>query len=152
MKRSFAIVCLVLTLLLPARGAETNRFENEIKHFEALDKKNPPPQNAILFVGSSMIRKWTSLTRDFPKHQVINRGFGGSYISDSVYFFDRIVKPYHPKVIVFYAGSNDINAGKKPEVVLHDLEEFREKIHQELPEAQFDFISIGTSPSRWKDA
>src|SRR5580658_10362209 len=90
-------------------------FAKEIDAFTAADKTNPPPQHAVVFIGSSSIRFWTNLASDFPNHQVINRGFGGSEISDSVYYFDRIVAPYHPRLIVFWAGSNDINAGKKPE-------------------------------------
>ena len=70
------------------------QWEKEIAAFEAADKTNPPPQGAILFVGSSSIRLWKTLARDFPGHQVINRGFGGSQITDSVHFAGRVV--VHP--------------------------------------------------------
>jgi lysophospholipase L1-like esterase len=124
-------------------------FEREIKVFEAIDQTNPPPQHAIEFLGSSSIRKWRSLARDFPEHKVFNRGFGGSQISDSVYYFDRIVVPLHPKLIVLYAGSNDINAKKTPERVLADFKELVRKMEEELPDTKLAFISIETSPSRW---
>ena len=145
----FLLACLVVSI--QARAATPRPFENEIAAFEARDKTNPPPQHAILFVGSSSIRKWTSLAHDLPKHQVINRGFGGSQLADSVFYFDRIVAPYHPKMIVLYAGSNDINAGKTPETVADDFKAFVGKVRQALPEATVAFISINTSPSRWKD-
>ena len=116
-----------------AHAAGPHRFENEIAAFEAGDKTNPPPQHAILFLGSSSIRKWTTLARDFPNHRVFNRGFGGSQLDDSVYFFDRIVAPYKPKMIVLYAGSNDINAGKTPQRVFDDFKTFVGKVHAELP-------------------
>src|ERR1039457_6477911 len=90
----------------PDKTADPHRFEKEIAAFGRAHKTNPPPKNAILFLGSSSIRKWTTLARDFPGHKVFNRGFGGSELSDSVYYFDRIVLPYRPKMIVLYAGSN----------------------------------------------
>ncbi|MDB6121464.1 MAG: lipolytic protein family [Pedosphaera sp.] len=124
-------------------------WEKEIQAFEISDKTNPPPQNAILFIGSSSIKRWTTLAADFPNHKVINRGFGGSQISDSVVFVDRIVIPYHPRQIFFYAGSNDINSGKTPEQVLADFKSFVGKVHAQLPETKIAFISIATSPSRW---
>jgi lysophospholipase L1-like esterase len=133
---------------LAAAGAP---FEKEIAAFEASDQTNPPPRHAILFVGSSSIRKWKSLAQDFPNHQVINRGFGGSQLSDSIRYFDRIVLPYHPKIIVLYAGSNDINAGKTPEEVADDCKTFVHKVESELPKTRVAFISINASPSRWKD-
>ncbi|HEX3716410.1 MAG TPA: SGNH/GDSL hydrolase family protein [Verrucomicrobiae bacterium] len=143
-------ILVALMLVVQAAWAAGPRFASEIEAFEASDKANPPPTNAILFVGSSSIRKWTSLARDFPDHRVINRGFGGSEISDSVYYFDRIVKPYHPRIIVFFAGSNDINGGKTPEQVFEDFKAFAGKVRDELPGTRLGYISISTSPSRWK--
>ncbi|MEP6664428.1 MAG: SGNH/GDSL hydrolase family protein [Verrucomicrobiota bacterium] len=135
--------------IFAAESASTNRFENEIRAFEASDRTNPPPENANLFIGSSSIRKWTTLAEDFPKYKVINRGFGGSEMADSVYFFDRIVKPYKPKMIVVYAGSNDIAAGKTPEQVLMDFQSFVAKVHGYLPKTRVAYISIAPNPARW---
>jgi hypothetical protein len=137
----------------PPDQARTNalKFEKEILAFEASDKTNMPPKNGILFVGSSSIRRWTNLVTDFPKHPVYNRGFGGSQICDSVYYAERIVIPYKPKQIVFYAGGNDIHAKKKPEMVFADFKAFVEKVHKELPETRIDFISIAPNPSRWAE-
>src|SRR4051812_24982841 len=95
-------------------AAQANPYEKEIAAFEAADKKEAPPANANLFVGSSSIRLWKTLASDFPGKKVINRGFGGSQITDSVKYADRIVIPYHPARIFLYAGDNDLNAGKTP--------------------------------------
>jgi len=91
-----------------------------------------------------------SLETDFPRHTMMNRGFGGSQIIDSVYFADRIVFPYSPRKIVMYAGANDINAGKSPEQVFHDFELFVETVHQRLPKTQIAYIAISPNPARWK--
>jgi len=125
-------------------------FEKEIAAFEAADKKATPPKDAVLFVGSSTIRIWTTLTEDFPKLIVINRGFGGSQIADSVRYADRIIISYHPRRIVLYAGDNDLAAGKSPEQVLHDFAELVDKVHAALPGVPISFISIKPSIAREK--
>ena len=154
---SIRITALVATLLShivlaaqPARSeTEDAPFEAEIRAFEAADAKQMPPAGAVLFVGSSSIRLWTTLAEDFPDHTVINRGFGGSRIPDSARYADRIVIPYKPKTIVLYAGDNDIAAGATPEQVLADFKVFVEKVHDALPETRIHFISIKASIARW---
>ena len=145
------ILLALLLVVQAARAADPGRFAADIAAFEAADKTNPPPKNAILFIGSSSILRWTTLARDFPGHQVINRGFGGSHLADSVFYFDRIVAPYQPRIIVLYAGSNDLNAGKTPEEVFDDFKAFANEVRAALPAARLDYISIGISPSRWND-
>ena len=147
-------LALVLSPAL-ARAADTNQshhlqYEPAIRAFEAADQTNPPPRGAVLFIGSSSIRKWTNAPAQFPAHQIINRGFGGSHLSDSVAFAERIVLPYRPRVVVLYAGDNDIAADKSPEVVLADFKTFVAKIHAALPETRIAFLAIKPSPSRMK--
>lgn len=128
---------------------EFTRWEKDIAAFEASDKTNPPPKGAILFIGSSSIRMWKSLAQDFPQHQVINRGFGGSQVADSTYFAERIALPYEPRLIVIYAGGNDINSKKTPERVFANFQAFVAKIHAKLPETRIAYISIAPNPARW---
>lgn len=128
---------------------DSSRWEKEIAAFEAADRTNPPPRDCIVFVGSSSIRLWTNLTADFPNLPVINRGFGGSQLADSVWFADRIIIPYHPQQVVIYAGGNDINAGKEPELVYGDFVALVTKLHTALPEARLAYISSAPNPRRW---
>lgn len=157
MKSLFAVICLgLVTALAPrALGAgETNhnfaQWEREIAAFEQSDRTNPPPKGAILFLGSSTIRFWTTLAADFPHHQVINRGFGGSEIADSTHFADRIVFPYEPRVIFFRAGGNDLANGKSPTQVFADFEAFVKTIHAKLPATDIYFMAWNSTPSRWQ--
>lgn len=124
------------------------QWEKAIKAFEAADKKNPPPSNAVLFVGSSTIVMWKSLSRDFPEVPVINRGFGGSEIADSTYFADRIVIPYKPRLIVLRAGGNDIGSGKSPQQVAGDFKNFVEKVRGKLPDVRIAYMTIDPTPAR----
>jgi lysophospholipase L1-like esterase len=80
---------------------------------------------------------------------VINRGFGGSQIADSVFYADRIVIPYRPRLIVLRAGGNDIHAGKSPEQVADDFQAFVERVRAKLPEVRIAYMPINASPLRW---
>lgn len=134
----------------PAAPVE-NRFEKNIQAFEDTDRTSPPPKNAVLFVGSSSIRMW-DLEKWFPDLPAINRGFGGSTTGEVNLFLDRIVLPYAPKTIVYYAGDNDI-AGKIPaKTVAANFREFARRVHEELPETKIIYVAIKPSPSRWQFA
>lgn len=124
-------------------------FAKEINAFTASDATNPPPRGGILFVGSSSIRLWKTLKQDLPDLPVLNRGFGGSQVIDSVNYADRIVFPYKPRHIVIYAGGNDINAKKTPEQVFADFRAFVAKVHAQLPRTRISYISIAPNPARW---
>lgn len=149
--RHFA-VALVLshTIVCFGLGSDVaeNRWEPRIQQFEARDREQMPPLGGILFVGSSSIVGW-DVDRCFPDLPVINRGFGGSQIADSVHFAPRIVFPYKPKTVVLYAGDNDISAGKTPQQVLADFRKFVEVVHSALPKTKIVFIAIKPSIRRW---
>lgn len=147
----FSLQFLAALLIAAAAFAQSkaNPFEKDILAFEAADKTNPPPKHAVLFIGSSSIRMWKTLSRDFPGYRVINRGFGGSQIADSIHFADRIVLPYQPDVIVFYAGGNDINAGKSAETVANDFKAFARIVREKLPATKLVYISVAPNPARW---
>ena len=151
---AFATVLLAsLACPAPAAAQEPAKpppFEKEILAFEAADAKSPPAPGGVLFVGSSSIRLWTTLADDFPGVPVLNRGFGGSKIAHSTRYADRIVIPYKPKTIVFYAGDNDIAGGLAPQQVLADYKAFVAKVHAALPDTRILFISIKPSVARWK--
>jgi lysophospholipase L1-like esterase len=80
---------------------------------------------------------------------VINRGFGGSHLADSVHFAPRIVLPYEPRTVVLYAGDNDLAAGKTPEQVAADFQAFTRVVHDRLPKTRIVYLSIKPSLARW---
>ena len=141
---------LLLTLLSGAGAfAAEGKYEGEIKAFEAADRKQPPPKDAVLFIGSSTFRIWKTMPKDFEGITLINRGFGGSQIDDSTRYADRIVIPYHPRRIVMYAGDNDLAARKTPQQVLAEFQEFVKKVRSALPDVPISYISIKPSIARW---
>lgn len=143
------LTALLVLCLAPLAFAAPEKWTATIDKFTQADAINPPPQNGIVFVGSSSIVKWNSLKADFSDLPVINRGFGGSELFDSVFYADRIVIPYRPRMVVLYAGDNDLKAGKSPEKVFADFQAFVAKVHAALPQARIVYIAIKPSPSRW---
>jgi lysophospholipase L1-like esterase len=125
------------------------RFENEIRAFEAADRTTMPDTGGVLFVGSSSMRLWPDVARDFPGVPVINRGFGGSTVAEVVNYARRIVVPYRPRLIVLYAGDNDLQMGLEPREVLTDYRRFVHVVRHELPRTRIAYVSVKPSPSRW---
>jgi len=133
-----------------ASQVDPDRWEPAIKKFEDADAVAPPPQNAIVFIGASSIVRW-NLPESFPElgSRAINRGFGGSLAADSTRYAERIVIPYNPRIVVFYAGDNDVEANHTPEQIASDFVAFEQKVHAALPATQIIFISIKPSIRRW---
>lgn len=151
-KHFFLLFSALLLLTFPARAQvyeRANLWQKEIDVFVEIDRRQTPPADAILFVGSSSIRKWDSLRRDFPRAIVVNRGFGGSHIEDVNFYFDQTVAPYNPSKIFFYAGENDVTAGKTPERVADDFKKFAALVAARTPRSKIYFISLKPSPARW---
>lgn len=132
-----ALLCAALAPLSAADDAaaaapQPNKWEAKIAAFEKADAEHPPPKGEVLFLGSSSIVGW-NLSHWFPELVALNRGFGGSKIADSIYFFDRVVVPYAPQTVVFYA----------------DFRTFGEKLTAALPACKLLYLSIKPSGKRW---
>jgi len=127
---------------------DPERYAEAIEEFTDWDAKNSTPENGVLFVGSSSIRFWDT-AEWFPLRTVVNRGFGGSHISDVNHYVDETVLRHAPEVVAFYAGDNDIGAEKPPEQVQEDFLEFTSLVLSEQPETEILFVSIKPSLARW---
>lgn len=124
-------------------------FQNEIEEYKELDKSTPPAKHGILFVGSSSVRLWKDLEKDFKEYPVINRGFGGSGLDHATMYAEEIIIPYEPKQVVIYSGENDVAGGKvKPADMVWRFKQLFNKIRKALPETNVVYISMKPSPSR----
>jgi len=148
--RLFCWIPLLMLLgrLTGAESAATPRFEPEILKFEALDRRTPPPPRPILFVGSSSIRLWTNLPSSYQGKTVLNRGFGGSTYRDLLRYFNRVVLPYGPSVMVVYEGDNDLADGRNPAEIAQDLGLFLDRALTELRGTSVVLLTVKPSPSR----
>ena len=150
-KKNISLVLLVIaSLFFSSSQAEIHGpevYADAIKAFKEADLASPPGPGGILFLGSSSIRGW-DLEKFFPGMDALNRGYGGSYISDSIFYADQILLPYKPRSVVFYAGDNDLAAGKNPEQVFNDYKEMASVIGTNLPDTDFIFVAIKPSIAR----
>jgi lysophospholipase L1-like esterase len=147
--RIHAVSLAVLLCGVPAVAQPVgDRWERDIAAFEAADRLSPPPIGETVFVGSSTIRLW-DLQKWFPELKAINRGFGGSDMEDATRFVDRIVLPYRPRLVVVYAGDNDIGGGVTSEEVVVNFERFVRAVHVALPLTRIVYIGIKPSLLRW---
>ena len=131
-----------------ARSPGADRWEEALASFAAADLKSTPEPGAVLFVGSSSIRLWDGLEEQFEDARVLKRGFGGSRLTDCVKHLDRLVVKYQPRLVLLYAGDNDLAEGGSPEDVLARVQAFAEGVHGRLPDTRIMFISIKPSPAR----
>lgn len=141
-------ILLFIGIINYSFGQDPKRFQKDIDKFKEIDKKDLS-QGEILFVGSSSVRFWNTLQEDFPKHKVINRGFGGSHMSDLLFYLDDLVLKYKPKQVFVYEGDNDINDKESPKDILKEAETLVKRIHKALPKTEIVFISPKPSIARW---
>jgi hypothetical protein len=151
-RRKIAILIFlapVASALLGQEGApRPGAFDYEIGQFLEMDKRKPPPQGAILFIGSSIFREWTDLEKQMAPLPVFNRAFGGSRTFEVLHYADRIVLPYKPRIIVYYCGSNDVGSGASAAEVAANFKAFVDKVAAPLPDTRIFFVSINKAPEK----
>jgi lysophospholipase L1-like esterase len=156
MRKALRYILALLLLIFVVAGyvfwsmGNASFWESSIQKFEAEDRIHPPKPGTILFVGSSSINFWHTLSRDMAPLDAINRGFGGSQIEHVNHFADRIVLPYRPRAVVLYAGDNDLSWpwSKSPQTVCDDFKRFVSIVQTALPDTWIYYVSIKPSPTR----
>lgn len=145
MKFLYCILLLSCSIVI-SKGQ--GKFDDEIRKILSQPLRNK--QNIVLFTGSSTIRLWGDIAADFPHHNVVNAGFGGSQTSDLLYYSDQIFEGFNPSKIFIYEGDNDLSAGKSPDAVLWTTDSLLKKIRNKIsPGVTIHFISPKPSIARW---
>lgn len=125
------------------------RWRSSLEAFAEADRVQAPPPGGVLFVGSSSIRLWTNLEAQFDvTPAIIKRGFGGSRLEDCARYADRLVLPYRPRLVVVYAGDNDLAEGATPLAVLRSFQRLVQVVQLDLPQTRIAYVSIKPSPLR----
>lgn len=150
-------LALLLTALSGSAWAESavdvalRRWKSELDAFARTDALWPPAADGVLFVGSSSIRLWPDLEQVFPLVPgILQRGVGGSRLSECADLVPLLVLPYRPRMVVLYAGENDLADGSCPEEVLHHFIRFVDLVRAAQPATRIVYVSIKPSPSRWQ--
>lgn len=132
----------------PAERPAT-RWESAIQALEQAQPASAVQPGGVVFVGSSSIRLW-KLEDAFPNVRLVNCGFGGSEVKDTLHYFDRLILPYRPGLVVFYAGDNDIANKTPPATVSEQFSALVARLNAALPETKLIYIPIKPSVRRWE--
>ena len=126
----------------------TNKYTAEVAKFAL---QPVPAPGGVLLVGSSNFRKWTNAVTDLAPLPVTNRAFGGSQASHQLMFFDQVVPPCHPRLVVWYCGSNDIKGKKDAISILQRTEEWISRVKQMDSAAAVLLVSVIRAPQKHRD-
>ena len=102
----------------------------------------------ILFVGSSIFHRWTQLTTQMAPLPVQNIAFDGAQTDDWNRLVDSRVIPAKPKVIAYYCGSNDVDAGDSAVRIVARIREFMDRVTTALPQTRVVFVSVNKAPEK----
>ena len=140
----------ILAIAFTSSYAQEPPFYQDIQAFKTKDSIQFPQKNAILFVGSSSFTKWVDVKDYFPGYTIINRGFGGSSLTDVIRYANVIIFPYEPKQIVIYCGENDFAGSDTVSVntVVARFKTLFSLIRNKMPGVPVDYVSMKPSPSR----
>jgi lysophospholipase L1-like esterase len=129
---------------------DPTRFEKAIAAFAAADSLRPPPQGAIVAVGSSSMRGWhRRIHEDLAPLTIVPRGFGGSTMKDVLHYANRVVLTHAPRAVLLYEGDNDVAAGIDPQQIRSVFDSLVAEIRSSYPRPRIYVISVKPSPSRW---
>jgi lysophospholipase L1-like esterase len=142
----------ILLLIFPGiiLSQDPGRFKNEIDTINKKYLSREGSSDLILFTGSSSIKRWVNVTGYFPDKNIINTGFGGSQMSDLIYYSDKVIFRYKPIQVFIYEGDNDLAAGEKATDIIREADSLIRIIHKKLPQTEIVIISAKPSPIRWK--
>lgn len=149
LRKTKTLLLLLFFLTTAASYAQSERFQEEVNNLTERIEKAGWERGSILFTGSSSVRFWQSLDKDFPDQKIINTGFGGSQASDLIAYLPQLVLNYSPSKIFIYEGDNDLWAKKEVAEIMGDLDHIVTWIKKEIPTAEIYLISAKPSPSRW---
>ena len=128
------------------RSVDPTVWEPAIAGFERAAAAHPPSPDAVLFIGASTIRFWSTLDEDVAPLEAVARGFGGAKLGDVSHYADRLVAP-PPRAIVVAVGGNDLfemagsNASGEDEVI-RGTRALLERFHALVPDAAIYTVAI----------
>lgn len=140
----------IILFLLFVNAVSAQPFINDIRAFRKQDSVTGPQKDVILLIGSSSFTNWKDVQSYFPEYKILNRGFGGSSLTDLIYYADDIVFKYQPKQIIIYCGENDFasNDSLYPAQVAERFYTFFKMIREKFKKVPIAYVSMKPSPSR----
>ena len=101
-----------------------------------------------MFVGSSIFHRWTNLASQMAPLPITNLAIDGTVTADMLRVVDSRVIPLRPKVIAYYCGSNDVDAGEPAPAIVGRIVQFVDRVAKALPETRVIFVSVNRAPEK----
>jgi len=101
---TLSIISIFLFASFHLSGQDPTRFENEIQQLLITIQYDSTKSNTVVFTGSSSIKSWKNINEYFPEHNIINTGFGGSQMSDLLYYSNQLILNFNPSQVFIYEG------------------------------------------------
>ncbi|MCA9129548.1 MAG: hypothetical protein KDB22_20820 [Planctomycetales bacterium] len=139
-------------LLDQYRADATTQWEKTIQELEARDRQEKDPDHAILFLGSSSIRRWNTIEADMKPWPAIQRGYGGARYSDLAVFAHRLVRNHRFDALVIFVG-NDIAGNEKdksPEQVQQLCVRVVKEVRRTHASQPIFFVAVTPTSSRFQ--
>jgi len=105
-------------------------------------------KGTVLFVGSSIFHRWTQLDAQMAPLPITNIAFDGAQTDDWNRLIESRVIPARPKVVAYYCGSNDIDAGDSAVRIAARIRLFIDKVTKALPETRVVFVAVNRAPEK----
>lgn len=122
-------------------------YEKDVQGVEKCKRLVENPKT--LFYGSSSIRLWENLYRDFGEFKPLNMGFGGSTLAACIVYLERLMDGLNPDIFILYAGDNDLGDGRHPEEVLIFFKQIIIDLRKRFGNIPILYISIKPSIVRF---
>ena len=120
-------------------------YEADVRELEINLHNKELENKKIVLYGSSTFKDWNNAHLDLSLNNLSNLGFGGSTLVSCRTYFNRIVVPYNPDTMIFYAGDNDIGSGTTANELLNEFMLFTSEVNEKIPHTRCFFISIKPS-------
>lgn len=128
---------------------DLHRFDDQVKDIEKILQSRVPVKDGILFYGSSTMANWRAndmCYKQMAPLPITNTGFGGSTAEEALYYYNKLVLPVKPSVMVYYEGANDLGNNYTPAEVIEMTHRVFEWARQDFPGIQFLIMPIKLSP------
>lgn len=140
--------------LFPGEGPTRARFDwfrdLWVERRSAWWRDRANDAGAVVFLGDSITQGWGSLAKDFPGLKVANRGISGDTTRGVRYRLREDVLDLKPRAVVLLIGTNDLEAGARPELIAVNTRAILEACRAAAPQAPLLLCQVMPSSSSKK--
>jgi lysophospholipase L1-like esterase len=105
-------------------------------------------QPTVLVIGSSIFEQWACVHDAAPDCRVVNRAIGGTITAFWTEHLATVLTEESPDFVLFYCGSNDLNAEVPSEAIIANVLACRATLQALAPDARLAYFGIIKAPQK----